>query len=149
MQCAAVEVQDHGDADVCCRARRVCPLSVGWHWLMGANGKGLLRDLVAVLDLWRYAASKYKNDMLKQMLMLQCPTTPALYFKISFLFLEVFLWCKLKNPLVLHQRGAGLKAREQQEVKKEKGCYLTALNVTAIVEIGRCNCCLQLTFKCI
>lgn len=81
------------------------PPSVGRHRLVRADGKGLLSDLPAVLDLWRYAASKYKNDTLKQML--QRPTTAALYFKISSLFSEVFLRCEHRNPLVLHQGSAG------------------------------------------
>lgn len=53
---------------------------------------GLLRDFLAVLDLWRWAAAKYKADMLKQML--QRPTTAALFFRISSLLSEVkSLWC--------------------------------------------------------
>lgn len=62
---------------------------VGWHRLVRADGKGLLSDLLAVLDLWGDAASKYKDDTLKQML--QRSTTAALYFQISSLFLEVSL----------------------------------------------------------
>jgi len=62
---------------------------VGWHRLVRADGKGLLSDLLAALDLWGDAASKYKDDTLKQML--QRSTTAALYFQISSLFLEVFL----------------------------------------------------------
>lgn len=53
---------------------------------------GLLRDFLAVLYLWRWAAAKYKADMLKQML--QRPTTAALFFRISSLLSEVkSLWC--------------------------------------------------------
>lgn len=86
---------------------------VGWHRLVRADGKGLLSDLPAVLDLWGYAASKYKDDTLKQML--QRPTTAALYFQISPLFLEVFLQGEHISPLV-----QAVQDKKEEENNKSK-----------------------------